>query len=86
VTSQLSACVWDAIRHVTAYLDSWTARTGVLPVPFCESDLWTGYPEETNAPYGLAKKMRLVQAQSYRMQYGMNAIYLQPVNPYGPAR
>lgn len=54
------------------------------PVPFCEAHLWNGYPEETNAPYGLAKKMLLVQAQAYRMQYGFNAIYLLPVNLYGP--
>lgn len=54
------------------------------PVPFKEDDLWNGYPEETNAPYGLAKKMMLVQAQSYREQYGFNAIFLLPVNLYGP--
>ena len=54
------------------------------PVPFKEDDLWKGYPEETNAPYGLAKKMMLVQAQAYRAQYGFNAIYLLPVNLYGP--
>jgi GDP-L-fucose synthase len=54
------------------------------PVPFKEEDLWNGYPEETNAPYGLAKKMMLVQAQAYRQQYGFNAIYLLPVNLYGP--
>ncbi len=54
------------------------------PVPFKEEDLWNGYPEETNAPYGLAKKMMLVQAQAYREQYGYNAIYLLPVNLYGP--
>ena len=54
------------------------------PVPFKEEDLWIGYPEETNAPYGLAKKMMLVQAQAYRQQYGFNAIYLLPVNLYGP--
>ncbi|MGH9898840.1 MAG: GDP-L-fucose synthase family protein [Pyrinomonadaceae bacterium] len=53
-------------------------------VPFKENDLWNGYPEETNAPYGLAKKMMLVQGQSYRAQYGFNAIYLLPVNLYGP--
>ncbi len=53
-------------------------------VPFKEEDLWNGYPEETNAPYGLAKKMLLVQSQAYRQQYGMNAIYLLPVNLYGP--
>jgi GDP-L-fucose synthase len=54
------------------------------PVPFKEEDLWMGYPEETNAPYGLAKKMQLVQAQAYRQQYGFNAIFLLPVNLYGP--
>lgn len=54
------------------------------PVPFKEEDLWNGYPEETNAPYGLAKKMLLVQAQAYRQQYDFNAIYLLPVNLYGP--
>ena len=55
------------------------------PVPFKEDDLWNGYPEETNAPYGLAKKMLLVQSQAYRQQYGFNSIYLLPVNLYGPA-
>lgn len=54
------------------------------PTPFREEDLWDGYPEETNAPYGLAKKMLLVQAQAYRQQYGFNAIFLLPVNLYGP--
>lgn len=54
------------------------------PIPFKEENLWDGYPEETNAPYGLAKKMLLVQAQAYREQYGFNAIYLLPVNLYGP--
>jgi GDP-L-fucose synthase len=54
------------------------------PLPFKEDHLWDGYPEETNAPYGLAKKMLLVQAQAYRQQYGFNAIYLLPVNLYGP--
>lgn len=54
------------------------------PVPFKEEDLWIGYPEETNAPYGLAKKMLLVQGQAYREQYGYNAIYLLPTNLYGP--
>ena len=54
------------------------------PVPFNENELWNGYPEETNAPYGLAKKMLLVQAQAYRKQYGFNAIFLLPVNLYGP--
>jgi GDP-L-fucose synthase len=54
------------------------------PVPFREDDLWNGYPEETNAPYGLAKKMLLVQSQAYRQEYGFNSIYLLPVNLYGP--
>jgi GDP-L-fucose synthase len=54
------------------------------PVPFQESELWNGYPEETNAPYGLAKKMLLVQAQAYRQQYNFNAVTLLPVNLYGP--
>ncbi|MEP6742732.1 MAG: GDP-L-fucose synthase [bacterium] len=54
------------------------------PTPFREEDLWNGYPEETNAPYGLAKKMMLVQAQSYRQQYGFNSIFLLPANLYGP--
>ncbi len=54
------------------------------PIPFREEDLWAGYPEETNAPYGLAKKMLLVQGQAYRDQYGFNSIYLLPVNLYGP--
>lgn len=56
----------------------------LTPVPFREEYLWDGYPEETNAPYGLAKKMLLVQSQAYRRQYGMNAIHLLPVNLYGP--
>ena len=54
------------------------------PIPFHEEDLWNGYPEETNAPYGLAKKMLLVQSQAYREQYGYNSIFLLPVNLYGP--
>ncbi len=54
------------------------------PVPFREDDLWDGYPEETNAPYGLAKKMLLVQSQAYRQQYAFNSIFLLPVNLYGP--
>ena len=54
------------------------------PVPFKEEDLWNGYPEETNAPYGLAKKMMLVQSQAYRIQYGFNSIFLLPLNLYGP--
>lgn len=66
-----------AIGTVCAY-PKWT------PVPFREDDLWNGYPEETNAPYGLAKKMMLVQSQAYRAQYGFNSIFLLPVNLYGP--
>jgi GDP-L-fucose synthase len=54
------------------------------PIPFREDDLWNGYPEETNAPYGIAKKMLLVQLQAYRQEYGMNGIFLLPVNLYGP--
>ena len=56
----------------------------MTPVPFHESDLWNGYPEETNAPYGIAKKMLLVQGQAYRLQYGFDAVHLLPVNLYGP--
>ena len=56
----------------------------LAPVPFREQDLWNGYPEETNAPYGIAKKMLLVQGQSYRSQYGFNSVHLLPVNLYGP--
>ena len=56
----------------------------LTPVPFREEELWDGYPEETNAPYGLAKKMLLVQGQAYRQQYGMNVVHLLPVNLYGP--
>src|SRR4029079_2254863 len=55
------------------------------PVPFSEEDLWNGYPEETNAPYGIAKKALLVQLQAYREEYGFNGIFLLPVNPYGTA-
>ncbi len=56
----------------------------IVSIPFREEDLWNGYPEETNAPYGLAKKMLLVQGQAYRQQYGLNAIYILPANMYGP--
>jgi len=56
----------------------------ITPIPFREENLWNGYPEETNAPYGLAKKMLLVQSQAYRQEYGFNSIYLLPVNLYGP--
>jgi GDP-L-fucose synthase len=68
----------------TVVLGTICAYPKFTPVPFCEEELWNGYPEETNAPYGLAKKMLLVQCQAYREQYGMNAIFLLPVNLYGP--
>jgi GDP-L-fucose synthase len=68
----------------TVVLGTICAYPKMTPVPFTEEDLWNGYPEETNAPYGVAKKMLLVQCQAYRQQYGMNAIYLLPVNLYGP--
>jgi GDP-L-fucose synthase len=68
----------------TVILGTICAYPKFTPVPFHEESLWEGYPEETNAPYGLAKKMMLVQCQSYREQYGMNGIYLLPVNLYGP--
>jgi GDP-L-fucose synthase len=79
----LEAC---RIAHVLKIVVAGTvcAYPRVVPIPFSEDDLWNGYPEETNAPYGLAKKMLLVQAQAYREQYGTNAICLFPVNLYGP--
>ncbi len=74
------------VAHVEKFVAIGTvcAYPKYTPVPFKEADLWNGYPEDTNAPYGLAKKMLLVQAQAYRQQYGFNAIYLLPVNLYGP--
>jgi len=72
-----------AVRKFVA-LGTVCAYPKFTPVPFSETDFWNGYPEETNAPYGLAKKMLLVQAQAYRQQYGFDAIYLLPVNLYGP--
>ena len=74
---------WQGVAKFVA-LGTICAYPKYTPVPFHEDDLWNGYPEETNAPYGLAKKMLLVQAQAYRQQYGFNAIYLLPVNLYGP--
>jgi GDP-L-fucose synthase len=68
----------------TVVLGTICAYPKFTPVPFREEDLWIGYPEETNAPYGFAKKALLVQCQAYRQQYGMNAVYLLPVNLYGP--
>jgi GDP-L-fucose synthase len=76
-----------AYRHAvqkTVVLGTICAYPKFTPVPFREEDLWAGYPEETNAPYGIAKKALLVQCQAYREQYGMNAIFLLPVNLYGP--
>lgn len=69
----------------TVVLGTICAYPKFTPVPFSENDLWNGYPEETNAPYGIAKKALLVQCQAYRQQYGMNAIFLLPVNLYGPS-
>ncbi|MGB8411576.1 MAG: GDP-L-fucose synthase [Candidatus Binatus sp.] len=74
---------WRGVEKFVA-IGTVCAYPKFTPVPFKEDDLWNGYPEETNAPYGLAKKMLLVQAQAYRQQYGLNAIYLLPVNLYGP--
>jgi GDP-L-fucose synthase len=68
----------------TVVLGTICAYPKFTPVPFSEDDLWNGYPEETNAPYGIAKKALLVQCQAYRQQYGMNAVFLLPVNLYGP--
>jgi GDP-L-fucose synthase len=68
----------------TVVLGTICAYPKFTPVPFSEDDLWNGYPEETNAPYGIAKKALLVQCQSYRRQYGMNVVFLLPVNLYGP--
>jgi GDP-L-fucose synthase len=76
-----------ARRHETekvVVLGTICAYPKLTPVPFLEQDLWNGYPEETTAPYGIAKKALLVQCQAYRQQYGMNAIFLLPVNLYGP--
>ena len=75
---------WKAGVEKLVLLGTVCAYPKFTPVPFREEDLWNGYPEETNAPYGLAKKMLLVQSQSYRQQYGYNSIFLLPVNLYGP--
>jgi GDP-L-fucose synthase len=81
---QLIHQAWQRNVEKFVALGTVCAYPKFTPVPFKEDDLWNGYPEETNAPYGLAKKMLLVQAQSYRQQYGFNAIFLLPVNLYGP--
>ncbi len=79
----LEECRLQGVRKVVT-VGTICAYPKLTPVPFREDELWNGYPEETNAPYGLAKKMLLVQGQAYRQQYGMNAIHLLPVNLYGP--
>ena len=75
---------WEARVEKFVAIGTVCAYPKFTPVPFREEDLWNGYPEETNAPYGLAKKMMLVQSQAYRQQYGFNSIFLIPVNLYGP--
>jgi GDP-L-fucose synthase len=81
---QLMHAAWKKRVSKFVAIGTVCAYPKITPIPFKEEDLWNGYPEETNAPYGLAKKMLLVQAQAYRQQYGFNAIYLLPVNLYGP--
>ncbi len=82
--AQLMHQAWQRGAGKFVALGTVCAYPKFTPVPFREDELWNGYPEETNAPYGLAKKMLLVQAQSYRQQYGFDAIFLLPVNLYGP--
>jgi len=79
----IEECRLQSVPKVVA-VGTICAYPKLTPVPFREEDLWSGYPEETNAPYGLAKKMLLVQGQAYRQQYGMNVVYVLPVNLYGP--
>jgi GDP-L-fucose synthase len=81
---QLMHAAWERGVEKFVAIGTICAYPKFTPLPFKEENLWDGYPEETNAPYGLAKKMLLVQAQAYREQYGFNAIYLLPVNLYGP--
>jgi GDP-L-fucose synthase len=81
---QLMHRAWETGVEKFVAIGTICAYPKFTPVPFNENNLWDGYPEETNAPYGLAKKMLLVEAQSYRQQYGYNAIFLLPVNLYGP--
>ncbi|MEN6410540.1 MAG: GDP-L-fucose synthase [Anaerolineaceae bacterium] len=81
---QLMHQAWQRGVEKFVALGTVCAYPKFTPVPFHEDDIWNGYPEETNAPYGLAKKMLLVQAQAYRQQYGYNSIFLLPVNLYGP--
>jgi GDP-L-fucose synthase len=82
-TNMMKAARINKVKKYVA-LGTVCAYPKFTPTPFKEKDLWMGYPEETNAPYGLAKKMQLVQAEAYRQQYGFNAIFLLPVNLYGP--
>jgi len=81
---QLMHTAWQRGVQKFVAIGTICAYPKFTPVPFKEENIWNGYPEETNAPYGLAKKMLLVQAQSYRQQYGFDAIFLLPVNLYGP--
>jgi GDP-L-fucose synthase len=81
---QLMHQAWQRGVEKFVALGTVCAYPKFTPVPFHEDDIWNGYPEETNAPYGLAKKMLMVQAQAYRQQYGYNSIFLLPVNLYGP--
>ncbi len=82
--TQLIHSAWEAEVEKFVCVGTICAYPKFTPVPFKEENLWDGYPEETNAPYGIAKKALLVQLQSYRQQYGFNGIYLLPVNLYGP--
>jgi GDP-L-fucose synthase len=82
--AQLIDAAWRAGIEKFVTVGTVCAYPKFTPAPFKEDDLWNGYPEETNAPYGLAKKMLLVQGQAYRQQYGFNSIYLLPTNLYGP--
>jgi len=81
---QLLHQAWETGVEKFVALGTVCAYPKFTPVPFREDNLWDGYPEETNAPYGLAKKMLLVQSQAYRQQYGFNSVFLIPVNLYGP--
>jgi GDP-L-fucose synthase len=81
---QLIHQAWQCGVEKVVAIGTVCAYPKFTPVPFREEELWNGYPEETNAPYGLAKKMLLVQSQAYRQQYGYNSIFLLPVNLYGP--
>ncbi|NEP39694.1 MAG: NAD-dependent epimerase/dehydratase family protein, partial [Okeania sp. SIO2H7] len=81
---QLIDCAYKANVEKFVCVGSICAYPKFTPVPFKEEDLWNGYPEETNAPYGIAKKALLVQLDAYRQQYGFNGVYLLPVNLYGP--